>query len=160
VRPALLGLLALACATAAPLPPIPEEPPPTPAATPAPAPSPPPPAPCTAFARPGVLRRSALNRAVQAGMGPWLHGGVVVDASVQKGRFRGWIVRSLYPHDPCYQEVDLRPGDVVLRVNGKGLERPEQANEVFQSLTGAPALVVEFLREGAAMKLTFPIVEE
>jgi type II secretory pathway component PulC len=101
-----------------------------------------------------------VNRTVRAGMGPWLHGGVVVDPAMQKGRFRGWVVRSLYPRDPCYQEVDLRPGDVVLKVNGKGLERPEQASEVFESLSSAPALVVDFVRDGAPMKLTFQIAEE
>jgi S1-C subfamily serine protease len=154
---ALVALL-LACATAAPPPAVPDEPPPPPAA--APAPAPPPPDPCTAFVRPGVLRRSSLERTVRAGLGPWLHGGVVVDAAMEKKRFRGWIIRSLYPRDACYQQVDLRPGDVVLKVNGKGLERPEQASEVFQSVGSAPALVVEFLRDGAPMKLTFQIAEE
>jgi S1-C subfamily serine protease len=153
-----LALLLVACATATPLPPVPEEPTPTPAV--APLPAPPPPAPCAAFARPGVLRRSVVDRTVKAGLGPWLHGGVVVDPAMQKGRFRGWIVRSLYPNDVCYQQVDLRPGDVVLKVNGQGLERPEQASEVFQSLSSAPALVVEFLREGAPMKLSFQFAEE
>jgi type II secretory pathway component PulC len=110
--------------------------------------------------RPGVLRRSAVDRTVRAGLGPWLHGGVVVDPAMDKKRFRGWIIRSLYPNDPCYQLVDLRPGDVVLKVNGKSIERPEAADEVFRSLSGAPALVVEFLRDGAPMKLTFQLAEE
>jgi S1-C subfamily serine protease len=156
-RASLLGLLLVACATATPPPAVPEEPTPTPAARPEPTP---PPAPCAAFARPGVLRRSAMDRAVRGGLGPWLHGGVVVDPSMEKKRFRGWIIRSLYPRDACYEQVDLRPGDVVLKVNGKAIERPEQASEVFQSLSSAPALVVEFLREGAPMKLTFQIAEE
>jgi S1-C subfamily serine protease len=157
-RLALLALLSLACATTPALPPVPEEPTPTPAV--APAPAPPARAPCAAFARPGVLRRSVVDRAVKAHLGAWLHGGVVVDPAMQKGRFRGWIVRSLYPDDPCYQQVDLRPGDLVLKVNGQGLERPEQASEVFESLSSAPALVVEFVRDGAPMKLTFQFAEE
>jgi hypothetical protein len=45
-------------------------------------------------------------------------------------------------------------------VNGKSIERPEAADEVFRSLSGAPALVVEFLRDGAPMKLTFQFAEE
>jgi type II secretory pathway component PulC len=114
-----------------------------------------------------VLKRSLVVKTVDAGMGRWLAGGtgerppeVIVDPFMQKGRFRGWIVRKLYPDDPCYKELDLRPGDVVLKVNGKVLERPEQAQEIFGSLARAPALVVEYTRAGAPMKLTFPIAEE
>jgi hypothetical protein len=151
----------LACATTTP-PPVGEEP--TPTRAPAPVaetpPPPPPPAKCTSFARPGVLKRSLVTRTVDEGMGRWLAGGVTVDPFMQKGRFRGWIVRKLYPQDPCYREVDLQPGDVVLKVNGKSLERPEQANEIFGSLRTAPALVVEFTRAAAPMKLTFQIAEE
>ena len=158
MRRALGLVLLLACATATPPPAVPEEPPPTPVA--APPPPPPAPPPCTAFVRPGVLRRSAVDRTVRAGLGPWLHGGVVVDPAMDKKRFRGWIIRSLYPNDPCYQLVDLRPGDVVLKVNGKSIERPEAADEVFRSMSSAPALVVEFLRAGAPMKLTFQLAEE
>jgi len=163
VRTSILmaGLLALGCATAAPMPPVADEPTPVRAPEPVAAPAPPPPpAVCTSFARPGVLKRSLVVRTVGDGIGRWLHGGVVVDPFMQKGRFRGWIVRKLYPDDPCYREVDLRPGDVVLRVNGKTLERPEQAKETFDGVARAPALVVEFTRAGAPMKLTFQIAEE
>ena len=157
----LLLVTTLACASAPPPAPLGEGPTPTraPAAV-TEAPPPPPPPTCTSFARPGVLRRSLVTRTVDARLGNWLAGGVVVDPFMQKGRFRGWIIRGLYPNDPCYREIDLRPGDVVSRVNGKSIERPEQANEVFESLRSAPALVVEFSRAGAPMKLTFQIVEE
>jgi hypothetical protein len=158
VRRALLLFPLLACATAAPPPPVAEEPTPAPVLAPAPAPSPAPT--CTAFASPGVLRRSAVDRTIRNGLGPWLHGGVVVDPAMEKKRFRGWIIRSLYPQDPCYQQVDLHPGDVVLKINGKSIERPEAADEVFRSLGSAPALIVEFLRAGAPMKLTFQFAEE
>jgi hypothetical protein len=155
---AWLMVASLACATTPPPPPIAEEPTPTPAPTPAPAP--PPPARCTSFASPGVLKRSLVVRTVNAGLGRWLAGGVLVDPFLQKKRFRGWVIRKLYPDDVCYKEVDLQPGDVVLRVNGKSLERPEQAKETFDGLANAPALVVEFTRAGAPMKLTFQIAEE
>ena len=148
-----LALLLAACATAPPPAPLPAEPPPSPAAAPEAAPAPP--ATCTAFAAPGVLRRPVVARTVDAGMGRWLAGGVTVDPDLRKGRFRGWIIRRLYPNDVCYREVDLRPGDVVLKINGKSLERPEEANDLFKSVATAPALVIEFVRDGAPMKLTF-----
>jgi type II secretory pathway component PulC len=101
-----------------------------------------------------------LRRTVDAGLGQWLAGGVEVDRRLAQGRFQGWIVRSLYPGDPCYRDVDVKVGDVVVRVNGKSVERPEQASDVFSSLRSAPALVVELLRGGEARTVTLPISEE
>jgi type II secretory pathway component PulC len=80
-----------------------------------------------------------------------------VDPARQQGRFRGWIIRRFF--DPCFAELDLKPGDVVQRINGTSVERPEQANEVFVSLRSAPAVVVEYTRAGSAQKLTLPIEE-
>ncbi len=124
--------------------------------------APPPPAPvCTAFARPGVLRRSAVTRTVEAGLGRWL-GGVQVDPGMGDSpkRFRGWIIKRLYPGDACYRDVDLAPGDLVLRLNGRSIEKPEEANEVWSSLLTANAIVVELVRDGKPRKLFFPIVDE
>lgn len=161
---ALLILCAIgtSCATApqTTIPPLGEGPTPTPITSAPPTIAPvAPPAVCTSFARPGVLKRSVLNRTVDHGLGHWL-GGVVVDPDVQQRRFRGWIIRSLYPDDPCYRQIDLLPGDVVIRVNGKSIERPEQADAVFNGLRTAPSLVVELIRDKAPRTVTLPIAEE
>jgi S1-C subfamily serine protease len=144
-----------ACATTPPLPPVPPEPTPVQTASPPPLDEPT----CRAFARPGVLRRSSVGQVVDAGLGRWL-AAVEVDPGVAQGHFRGWVVRSLYPGDPCYRDVDLRAGDLVLKVNGKSIERPEQASDVFSSLRTAPALVVDFVRDGQPHTLTLPIADE
>jgi S1-C subfamily serine protease len=111
---------------------------------------------CEALATPGVLERSALRRAVDGGLGRWL-GGVDVEAARDAGRFSGWRIRSLYPGDPCYGQIDLRPGDVVTRINGAALERPEQANALFVSLPAASALTIEYLRDAAPRSFTLTI---
>jgi type II secretory pathway component PulC len=131
-------------------------------AAPAPAPTPiakPEPT-CTAFAKPGVLKRSAVVRVADAGIGQWLAGGAEVQRKIAKMKFQGWEIRRLYPGDPCYQMVDLRPMDVVTALNGKSVERPEQAFEVLTALRTAPELVVDYLREGQPKKLTFPIADQ
>ena len=142
---------------------------PTPMVTASPAPSPvaepsPPAAPepprCTAFAKPGVLKRSAVVRVVDAGIGRWLAGGAEVERKIAKSRFLGWEIQRLYPHDPCYAGVDLRPHDVVIQVNGKPIEKPEQAFDVLSSLRTASELVVDFLRNGQPHKLTLQIADE
>ena len=103
------------------------------------------------------LQRAAVARAVDAGFGAWLG---TVAVSPVKGppgnRFLGWRIERL-PDDPCYGRVDLRPGDVVTRINGATLERPEQASDLFQSLRAAGALEVALLRDGVARSFRLPI---
>ena len=133
--------------------------PPSPAAEP-PQPPAPEPATCTAFVKPGVLKRSAVVRVADAGIGRWLAGGAEVERKIAKARFQGWEIRRLYSGDPCYVTVDLRPRDVVIRVNGKPIEKPEQAFDVLTSLRTAPTLVVDFLRDGQPQKFTLQIADE
>jgi hypothetical protein len=114
---------------------------------------------CDMYARPGVLKRAALVRLIDAGIPRWLQG-VEGDRALANHRFQGWLVKSIYPGDPCYRELDLRAGDVVQKVNGKPIEKPEQAFDVVESLRTAPALTVEYLREGKAERLSISITDE
>jgi S1-C subfamily serine protease len=135
-----------------------------------PSPTPPPPVPekveepalpqpCTMFVKTGVLRRAALVRLIEAGLPRWMQG-VEGDRTLANHRFQGWLIKSLYPGDPCYHEIDLRPGDVVQKVNGKSIEKPDQAFDVVESLRTAPAIVVEFLRDGKPQRITLAIADE
>jgi S1-C subfamily serine protease len=151
-----------ACASTAPdmAEPPPVGPAPAPIETAAPrAPLPPPPPACTMFAKPGVIKRASLVAVVNAGMARWLQS-VDGDRSLANHRFQGWLIKNLHPADPCYAEVDLRRGDVVQKVNGKSIEKPDQAFEVFESLRTAPALVVDYLRDGKARQLSLTITDE
>jgi hypothetical protein len=128
----------------------------------APAPAPPAAAPgsgvCTEFVRPGVLRRKAVVRVVDRGLGQWLSQVKVSPARTGR-RFTGWEIQQLYPDDPCYRVVDLQAGDVVTRVNGASLEKPDQANKVFQGLRAAPALDIELLRQGVPRRVSLTIAD-
>ena len=125
---------------------------------PAPAKVEPPPT-CTMFVKPGLVRRSALVRLIDAGLPRWMQG-VEGDRALANHRFQGWLIKSIHPGDPCYQDIDLQHGDVVQKVNGKSIEKPEQAFDVAQSLKTAPAIVVEFLRDGKPQRLTIAIADE
>jgi hypothetical protein len=117
-----------------------------------------PPAGCAARVGADRLRRSALKRTVDAGLGRWLQT-VSVDPLLARGRFRGWIIRSFNAVDACYAGVDLRAGDVVTRVNGHGVEHPEEALDVWTKLPASSELVIDFLRDGQARKVRFGIVD-
>ena len=135
-----------------------EAPPPSLAAT-APAPTPAPPATCTMFAKPGVVHRQALTRLIDAGLPRWMQG-VEGDRALANHRFQGWLIKSLYPDDPCYRDIGLLPGDIVQKVNGKSIEKPEQAFDVAESLRTAPAIVVDFLRNGSAKSITIAVAND
>jgi hypothetical protein len=120
--------------------------------------SPAPPVKCAARVGADGLRRSALKRTVDAGLGRWLQT-VSVDPLLARGQFRGWIIRSFNSDDACLAGVDLRAGDVVTRVNGRGVEHPEEALEVWTKLPSSSELVIDFLRDGQARKVRFGIVD-
>lgn len=114
---------------------------------------------CDMFVKPGVLKRAAMARLLDAGLPRWLQG-VEGDRALANHRFQGWLVKSIYPNDPCYRDLDLRAGDVVQKVNGKSIEKPEQAFDVAESLRSAPALTVDYLRDGKPHHLSIEITSE
>jgi type II secretory pathway component PulC len=76
------------------------------------------------------------------------------------GKFRGWRIVKLRQGDPLWSGGEVAPGDVVTAVNGRPIERPEQALAAFQSLAVAPELRVAYERDGARRELVYPIDDE
>ncbi len=104
------------------------------------------------------LRRPGVRETVRGGIGRFLQDVTVDDTpAFRNGKFLGFRVVELRGDlDAC----DLRAGDVVIRVNGQSVEHPEEALVVFQSLSNAKELVVDYERDGAPQKLRLPIVDE
>jgi S1-C subfamily serine protease len=86
---------------------------------------------------------------------------VVVDRypSARAKRFRGWRIREFFPGDARFANVDIKPGDVVLRVNGRLLETPDHLNDAWNALKTARVLVVETQRAGKPRTLSWRIVD-
>ena len=106
----------------------------------------------------GAIQRADLLPVLDAGLGRFLQG-IEAEPALEGGRFVGFRVVTLYPNDPRFRAVDLGPGDVVLRVNGQSVERPEQAFQVWDGLRVASQLLIEYLREGERRELRFDIVD-
>ena len=109
-----------------------------------------------------ALRRSAVRDVVGAGLGTFLQR---VDIDVDHpvfvaGKFHGFRIAGLRGDPRFWRGVDLRPGDVVVRVNGFGIERPDDAMQAFGSLEVASELKVEYEREGQPRELHFEIVDD
>jgi hypothetical protein len=107
----------------------------------------------------GVIARGALVPVLDAGLGRFLQN-VDTEPAFHKGAFVGFRILSLFPGEPEFASLDLRPGDTVTRVNGKPIERPEQAIDVWEDLRSASKLVVDYRRDGEPLTLRFAIVDE
>jgi len=104
--------------------------------------------------RPSIntIDRADLERTLSAGLARFLQR-VEVERYPIRGRFQGWrVVRS--------DGVPLHPNDVVLLVNGRSVERPEQAQGVWEELRFRNELTLQVLREGMRAELRFPIVSQ
>ncbi|MFO0762745.1 MAG: serine protease [Byssovorax sp.] len=142
-----LGLALAACESAAPS----SAPPKTPAAAAAPAKAEQarPPAPA------GHLYRDDVDKALTTLGLPWLFRRVMREGAFAKdGRFAGWLITGL-PEE--WATVDLKPGDVVARVNGKTLETPEDAWEAWKSVAKSKEIKLSLERNGAPKELVIPI---
>ena len=102
------------------------------------------------------LKRADVEQVVDAGFGRFL-GHVSVQAKVTGGKFAGWTIVWLQPSD-LWQAFDLRPGDVVTRVNGMPIERETEAFDAFQAVRQAPMLELSYVRENEPRTLRLPIV--
>lgn len=85
---------------------------------------------------------------------PWLLRRVAVEEVLRDGKFVGWRVLAV-PED--WSSVDLKAGDVVTRVNGKVIERPDDLWSVWLSLYTAKELRIAYERNNAAKEIAFPI---
>jgi type II secretory pathway component PulC len=103
---------------------------------------------------PAFLARRDVSRVLDHGPQDFL-ASVDEDPLVENGQFRGWIFRGW--RDDRYSTTALLPGDIVLRVNGKPIERPDEFMKVWEDLRRASELAVELVRDGQPKTLRIPI---
>lgn len=99
-----------------------------------------------------AIRRSALLDLQRLGAQSFIQQ-VRVRPAFRHGRFHGWRV-------VAYRGPGtLLSGDVVTRINGRPIERPEQFMGVWEGLASSDKLVVELIRAGKSLVYRLPIVE-
>jgi type II secretory pathway component PulC len=106
----------------------------------------------------GSITRSELRAELANGIGRFLQN-VRVQAVLSHGEFLGWRLLALFPKRPDVHVQVLKAGDVLLRINGESIERPESFKAVFDSLTNAKELVLDIERDGQASTLRYSIVD-
>ncbi len=109
----------------------------------------------TTTAPPGHVLRPEVDHVLTQQGPPWILRRVMREETFAKdGRFAGWRITGL-PEE--WRAIDLRPGDVVSRVNGKTLETPEEAWDAWKSVAGAREIKLAIVRDGAPRDLVIPI---
>lgn len=105
---------------------------------------------------PGSLARADVERVVDAGLGRFL-AHVQLEPSLSAGKFKGWTIVALQPPE-LWSGVDLKPGDVVTRINGMAIEREVEAYDAFQSVRSAEKLEISYVRQREPRTLRYVIV--
>ncbi len=106
-----------------------------------------------------AIARSAIREVLAAGPGAFLQKVSLDDHPVfAAGKFHGFRIAALQADS--FRGVDLKPGDVVTRVEGMPIEHPEEAIEAFNALQVASELRVDYERDGVPLVLRYRIVDD
>lgn len=110
-----------------------------------------------AIAETTSLKRSQVKRAIAQGLGVFLQHVTMDDyPAMRDGKFYGFRIKDIDPE----WNVGLRPGDVVVRINGMPIEHPEEADAALRSLDKAEKLRIDFDRDGKPKAIELPIVAD
>ncbi len=104
----------------------------------------------------GDIPRALLQAELANGIGRFLQQ-VRVKPVVSRGRFVGWRIATLFPNRTDVKVQALAVGDILLRVNGQPVERPEEFKEVWDSLANASELVLDIERAGETTTIRYAI---
>jgi len=104
----------------------------------------------------GALYREDVNALIARGFPEFLQH-IDVEPRLVDGQFRGWSIVQLNPSE-FWSGVDLKPGDIVTRVNDLPIERETEAFDAFESLKQSDALRVAFQRDGQSRFLEYKII--
>ena len=110
-------------------------------------------------AGPTSLDRADVDAFLAQGPG-WFVRHVAMEPAHLGDQFVGHRIVSFFESDERFATVDLRPGDVVVRVNDMRIGKPEQFMKAWEDMKVARKLVVEYVRGGSVRVLTWDIIDE
>jgi hypothetical protein len=116
------------------------------------------PAALPAGSRRGTIERATLDAVLDRGPGSFL-GGFELAPHFRGQRFAGWAIVRFFESGRSLSSVDLRPGDVVMTVNGYTIARPRHLQELWLELRISQAIVVQAEREGHPFELRFDVID-
>jgi len=104
-----------------------------------------------------VIKRRTLEHALELGPS-WFVSQLSVRPIVTRDEnFYGFQLMSLFPGRESGSELPIRQGDIVRRINGQSIERPEQFMALWNSLGSASHLSIQVLRGDQPLLITWEI---
>jgi type II secretory pathway component PulC len=91
------------------------------------------------------VTRSSVRAVLAAGPQRFMRG-ILLDPFFVDQAFVGFRLTRLYDGDTRFRELDLRAGDVVLRVNDLPIGRPEEFMRAWNELRTADEIRIDYLR--------------
>jgi S1-C subfamily serine protease len=110
----------------------------------------------------GAIFHGELVRATQGGSAAYLMSQIGPEAYRPQGRFEGWMITRVWPGDPklCAPGCDLRPGDVILSVNGSKLETPEELSNLLGRIDQLESIDLTGIRDGEFFERSHPVLPD
>ena len=104
-----------------------------------------------------VIKRRTIEHALELGAS-WFVSQLSVRPIVTRDeRFFGFQLVSLFPGREAETELPIKKGDIVRRINGQPIERPEQFMALWDSLASATHLSIQVLRGEQPLLITWEI---
>jgi type II secretory pathway component PulC len=105
----------------------------------------------------GSIPRTALVAELSGGIGRFLQHVHTEPVFNTQGQFKGWRLLSLFAKRSDVDVQVLRVGDVLLRINGQSVERPEEFKAAWDAMGNAKELVLDIERDGRETRLRYSI---
>jgi hypothetical protein len=106
--------------------------------------------------RTGTIARDKLIAVLNAGPGTFLRQ-LEVTPKKHGERFVGWELVQVVDRTSPLVDLDLVAGDVLLAINGKPISRPDQLQQVWESLRTANEVTAQLWRGDSQLTLAFAI---
>ncbi len=106
-----------------------------------------------------AIPRAVLDRVLAAGPG-WMLSKVQLEpVRGNDHKFIGFRIVSVFDGSPVAGRFDVRPGDLLLRVQGQRIVTPGDLLTVYQRAKGASEIAVDVQRGGQPLNLRWPVVD-
>ena len=104
-----------------------------------------------------VIPRRTIEHALELGPAWFVRQLSVRPIVTRDDRFFGFQLMALFPGREDKTALPIQTGDIVQRVNGQSIERPEQFMSVWQSLATASHLSIQLMRGDQSLLVTWVI---
>jgi type II secretory pathway component PulC len=103
-----------------------------------------------------IIPKAEFDKVIQEGPQKFISK-LLLKPYFQNNRFIGFQLAKVFWKTDEMTEHIIRPGDVIVKVNGLKIEKPEEFMNAWEAVTGSTVLEFTILRDGQLKKITYDI---